>query len=133
MTFYQEYLLEHYRAPRNSIPLKTVASINEGVKNMSCGDAVSVSLTLDGDLVKDVYHQSTGCIMSIAYASIMSEKIKGMDLDTVLKLDATWVLELVPISLGPTRLRCALLFLEAVKRGVEKYKGVSSCSTVQNW
>ena len=62
--------------------------------------------------------EGTGCAVSQAAMSLLSEKIKGMSLDAIDRLNADYIVKLLGVDLGPTRLRCAVLSLEAVKRAI---------------
>jgi nitrogen fixation NifU-like protein len=72
---YQELLLDHYRRPRNRRRLDT-ESVAEG-HNPLCGDRVKVYVQLDGEVIKDVAFEGSGCAISTASASLMTEAIKG--------------------------------------------------------
>jgi nitrogen fixation NifU-like protein len=72
---YQEVILDHNRRPRNFRALDTARKA-EGF-NPLCGDRLTVFLTVDGDLVTDVTFQGSGCAISKASASLMTESIKG--------------------------------------------------------
>jgi len=75
-SLYQELILDHYRRPRNWGRLDVPDRTAEGY-NPLCGDRVTVHLTLAGDRVRDVRVQGTGCAISVASASLMSEAVKG--------------------------------------------------------
>lgn len=72
---YQEVILEHARKPRNFRALDH-ARHAEG-NNPLCGDVVTVYVDLEGDLIKDVAFQGSGCAISTASASVMTEILKG--------------------------------------------------------
>jgi nitrogen fixation NifU-like protein len=74
---YQEIILDHGRRPRNFRELPHANHSAEG-KNPLCGDHVIVTLVMDGDVVKDVAFQGSGCAISTAAASTMTEAVKGM-------------------------------------------------------
>ena len=72
---YQEVILDHHKKPRNFRPLEGARHV-EGY-NPLCGDKVTVYVKLDGDVVRDVSFQGTGCAISTASASLMTEALKG--------------------------------------------------------
>lgn len=72
---YQEVILDHHKKPRNFRTLEG-ARHNEGY-NPLCGDKVTVFVRMDGDVVKDVSFQGSGCAISTASASMMTESLKG--------------------------------------------------------
>jgi nitrogen fixation protein NifU and related proteins len=73
---YQEVILDHNRRPRNFGELPSATRRAEGF-NPLCGDRVTVFLELDGEVVKDVRFQGSGCAISKASASMMTESLKG--------------------------------------------------------
>jgi nitrogen fixation NifU-like protein len=72
---YQEVILDHQKKPRNFRKLEGARHV-EGF-NPLCGDKVTVYLSLDGDVIRDVSFQGTGCAISTASASMMTESLKG--------------------------------------------------------
>ena len=73
---YQEVILEHAKAPRNFRVLESPSSKAEGY-NPLCGDRCTVFLQLDGDVIQNVAFQGTGCAISRASASMMTQALKG--------------------------------------------------------
>ncbi|EKD79312.1 MAG: hypothetical protein ACD_41C00102G0001, partial [uncultured bacterium] len=73
----------------------------------------SVHVTETGT-IDQVGFNGEGCAISTAAASLLSEAIKGKSLSEVLELKPDFVLNLLSIDLGPTRLKCALLPLQAI-------------------
>ena len=72
---YQEVILEHSKRPRNFHPLEDGQKA-EGF-NPLCGDVCTVYVSLEGDVVQDVSFQGSGCAISTASASVMTETLKG--------------------------------------------------------
>src|SRR5947209_10863909 len=72
---YQEVILDHHKKPRNFRPLEGARHV-EGY-NPLCGDKVTVYVRLEGDVVRDVSFQGSGCAISTASASMMTESLKG--------------------------------------------------------
>lgn len=73
---YQEVIVDHNRSPRNFRRIDAPTSRLEGF-NPLCGDRLTVYLTLDGDTVSDVAFEGSGCAISVASASLMTEAVKG--------------------------------------------------------
>ena len=73
---YQEVILDHNRRPRNFRVLEHATHQAEGY-NPLCGDRLSLFLTLDGDVITDVGFQGSGCAISKASASLMTDCVKG--------------------------------------------------------
>lgn len=73
---YQEVILEHSKVPRNYRTLADADRHAEGF-NPLCGDRFTVYLKLDGDTIRDVAFQGSGCAISKASASMMTQALKG--------------------------------------------------------
>ena len=73
---YQEVILEHSKAPRNFRELAAANHKAEGF-NPLCGDQFTVYLDLEGDAIKDIGFQGSGCAISRASASMMTQSVKG--------------------------------------------------------
>ncbi len=73
---YQDVILEHSKAPRNYRELKSANHKAEGY-NPLCGDHFTVYLDLEGDAIQDVSFQGSGCAISKASASMMTQSVKG--------------------------------------------------------
>ena len=73
---YQDVILEHSKAPRNFRVQPSANHKAEGF-NPLCGDRFTVYVTLDGDAIKDVSFQGSGCAISKASASMMTQSVKG--------------------------------------------------------
>jgi nitrogen fixation protein NifU and related proteins len=82
---YQEVILDHNKRPRNFRALDDATHVAEGY-NPLCGDRLSVYLKVDGDVITDVGFQGSGCAISKASASLMTDTLKGRDVKDVREL-----------------------------------------------
>jgi nitrogen fixation protein NifU and related proteins len=73
---YQEVILEHSKAPRNFRELKDSGRKAEGF-NPLCGDRFTVYVKMEGDSIQDISFQGSGCAISKASASMMTQSLKG--------------------------------------------------------
>jgi nitrogen fixation NifU-like protein len=73
---YQEVILDHNRRPRNFRALAGADRRAHG-HNPLCGDQVTVFLKMDGDRIGDIAFEGSGCAISKASASLMTEAVKG--------------------------------------------------------
>ncbi|MFN7930350.1 MAG: SUF system NifU family Fe-S cluster assembly protein [Blastocatellia bacterium] len=73
---YQQVILDHNKKPRNFRPLDAPSLTQEG-HNPLCGDHITLQLELDGDTIKDVGFQGSGCAISKASSSMMTTAVKG--------------------------------------------------------
>lgn len=73
---YQEIIMEHNRRPRNFRKLEGADRCTHGY-NPFCGDKITLYLRVDGDVITDVAFEGSGCAISRASASMMTETVKG--------------------------------------------------------
>ena len=73
---YQEVILDHNKNPRNFRELETATNTADG-NNPLCGDALRVYVEMEDDRVKDVAFKGSGCAISKASASMMTQTVKG--------------------------------------------------------
>ena len=123
---YREHILDHYAHPRNFGEWKTCAVRHEEL-NPVCGDRLSFQLNFDAKgRVSDARFSGSGCAISMASASLLSEEIKGKTRGQIRRMSRETVQGLLGIPLGPVRLKCAMLSLDTVKNACtiyEKYSG----------
>ena len=73
---YQQVILDHNKKPRNFKTIEGADREQEGY-NPLCGDQLMIYLSLDGDAIKDIGFQGSGCAISKASASMMTTAVKG--------------------------------------------------------
>lgn len=73
---YQDVIVDHNRSPRNFRKIADATRTQEGF-NPLCGDKLMLYLKLDGDRISDVSFEGSGCAISVASASLMSQNVKG--------------------------------------------------------
>ncbi len=112
---YRENILDHYKHPHNWGELDR-ADLEFHDLNPLCGDELTVQLAVGEDgVIEEVRFSGHGCAISQASASMASDEIKGMKVEEVLKLDRSFVLDLLGIDISATRMKCALLSLKVLK------------------
>jgi nitrogen fixation NifU-like protein len=79
---YQEMIFDHYRAPRNCRALADANHMAEGY-NPLCGDQVTVYLKVENGVIEDLSFSGSGCAISTASASLMTEALKGKKVEEV--------------------------------------------------
>jgi nitrogen fixation NifU-like protein len=113
--FYKEYILDHYRNPRNFGHLEHPTASAEDL-NPLCGDKIAMELSVGADgKIDEVRFSGKGCAISQASASMLTESLKGKTLEEVAQLSHDVVLENVGIGISPTRMKCAMLGLKVAK------------------
>ena len=118
---YREIILDHYRNPRNKGKISSPdVSIHDS--NPLCGDEIDIHLKVEGDKIKDIKFEGRGCAISQASASMLTEMVMNKPLTSVKDMTKDDILEEIGLtSLGPARIKCALLSLKVLKLGMVKY------------
>lgn len=118
---YKEELLEHYREPQNYGKIED-ADVQYRDFNPVCGDEVEIFINVQANKVDGIKFTGKGCAISQAAASIVTEHIKGMKVDEVKTFTNEKMLELLPIEVSNLRIKCALLALKAIQKGLHGVK-----------
>jgi len=115
---YREHILDLYKNPLNFGNLPSCT--HQGNKNNPlCGDEMTIQLILENNKVKDIKFQGRGCAISIASASLLTNKIKGMNVNEIKNLTDKDITNLLQIPISHVRMKCALLSLETVKEAIK--------------
>ena len=112
-----EYILDHYRNPRNYGTIEDPdLSYEEGIP--SCGDLIRLDIKLDGQKVQDLKFSGTGCAISQASVSILTEQVTGKDVQDIAALTDQDMLNALGRPISPIRFKCALLGLNVLKKAL---------------
>ena len=124
---YQEVILDHSKRPRNFHSLPSANRKAEGY-NPLCGDRETVYLQVEGDVLKDVAFEGSGCAISTASASMMTESLKGKTVEEGRSL-FEWFHRLLttPPGIGPPAGPLGKL---AVFSGVREFPVRVKCATL---
>ena len=114
---YRELILDHYQHPHNHGEIAG-ADITFEDSNPLCGDKIRIDIRLKNNVVDEIRFNGKGCAISQASASMLTDELIGKSLDDIKHLDKQFILDMLGIPLGPTRIKCALLPLKVVKAGV---------------
>lgn len=117
---YREEILDHAKNPRNQGKLVEF-DFEYKENNPVCGDTITVQLKLDEQKkIKEIAFEGNGCTVSQAAASMLFESVKERTVAEIEKLSSKDVLDLLGVeTLTPSRMKCALLSLEALKKGIK--------------
>ncbi len=134
---YQEVILDHNRRPRNFGTLTGATRVANG-NNPLCGDRLKVYLRLDGEHIADISFEGSGCAISKASASLMTDAVKGRSIvDALALFDRFHQVVTTPVdepideaSVGklaalagvrefPARVKCASLAWHTLKAALE--------------
>jgi nitrogen fixation protein NifU and related proteins len=126
-TLYRQVIMDHYKKPRNKGMLN----------NPTCGDRIRLTMKIEDGKVSDVKFDGDGCSISMSSASMMTQAIKGKDVDTALAMSETFSLmiqgkeyddemdlgdieALQGVSKFPARIKCATLAWKAMEKGLKE-------------
>ena len=124
---YQELIIDHSKRPRNFRVLETANRKLEGY-NPLCGDKITVFLELEHDRVKNVSFQGSGCAISTASASVMTESVKGK---TLAEVEALFeVFHQMVMGKPPAAGNAPELGKLAVFSGVSEFPARVKCATL---
>ncbi|QSO54374.1 SUF system NifU family Fe-S cluster assembly protein [Alicyclobacillus curvatus] len=134
---YRQVIMDHYQNPRNQGQLEDAVSVD--LRNPSCGDEITLQMLIKDGVVEDVRFKGSGCSISMASASMMTEAVKGLTVDEALKLGEQFRLmirgqevtgdelgdleALQGVSQFPARVKCATLAWQALDRAAHSHDG----------
>ena len=119
---YRQKILDHYKHPRNFGELSKYTH-EFGHQNISCGDQLQFRVHAPDGIIKQVGFTGSGCAVSMAAASLLSESLIGKKLDSIQELTKDDIESLLGISVSGARELCATLALETLKRLEKKGQG----------
>lgn len=108
MNDYKEIIIDHYKSPRNTGELVGADKIIDEA-NASCGDLIKIFVKLNDGKIIDMKWQGIGCAISTAGASMLSEKVEGMNIEDLLNFGEEGVVEMLGGEINAGRMKCATL------------------------
>jgi nitrogen fixation protein NifU and related proteins len=133
MTFdsmYMENILDHYKQPHNKGTINNPSIKNEE-KNPSCGDQIEVTATVNKSKeITEIKFNGHGCAISQASISMLTDEVKGKTTKEIIKIQKEDVLELLGVDVVPMRIKCAMLGLRVLQRGILKFEGKNESQIV---
>ncbi len=122
MDLYAENILDHYRHPRGKEPLSG-ATVEHREVNLSCGDEVTLRLKMEDGTITGLSWEGTGCAISQAGMSILSEELVGKSAKDTEALSREDIDKLLNVPIGPRRFKCAYLCLHTLKNTLRAARG----------
>ena len=120
---YRDNILDHYRHPRNSGVIER-PHVHRRETNFSCGDQIDLYLAFDdAGQVSEAKFTGQGCAISLAAVSMLTEELVGKTREELAALREEDIFRLLGVEVGEARRRCALLGLEALRRGLQETEG----------
>ena len=115
MSALRSVVLEHFRHPRNRGPLERANASADGA-NPLCGDRVRVELRAEHDVIADARFTADACALCVASASLLTERVRGIAIAEVARVDETWLFASLDGEPPAARRKCALLPLDTLRR-----------------
>ncbi|MCC6502234.1 MAG: Fe-S cluster assembly scaffold protein NifU [Deltaproteobacteria bacterium] len=117
---YSEKVMDHFSNPRNVGELEKPSGTGM-VGNPACGDIMKLTIQVEGGVVKDVKFKTFGCGAAIATSSMVTELVKGKNLDEAEKISNSTVAEALD-GLPPVKMHCSNLAADALHAAIEDYR-----------
>jgi nitrogen fixation NifU-like protein len=120
---YSDKVIDHYENPRN------VGKLDEGDENVgtgmvgapACGDVMRLQIQVNDDgVIEDAKFKTYGCGSAIASSSLLTEWVKGKNLDEAASIKNTEIAQ--ELSLPPVKIHCSVLAEDAIKAAVQNYR-----------
>ena len=120
---YSDKVIDHYENPRN------VGKLDEGNDNVgtgmvgapACGDVMRLQIQVSDDgVIEDAKFKTYGCGSAIASSSLLTEWVKGKNLDEAASIKNTEIAQ--ELSLPPVKIHCSVLAEDAIKAAVQNYR-----------
>ena len=120
---YSDKVIDHYENPRN------VGKLDEGddtvgtgmVGAPACGDVMRLQIQVNDDgVIEDAKFKTYGCGSAIASSSLLTEWVKGKNLDEAASIKNTEIAQ--ELSLPPVKIHCSVLAEDAIKAAVQNYR-----------
>ena len=120
---YSDKVIDHYENPRN------VGKLDEGDDNVgtgmvgapACGDVMRLQIQVNDDgVIEDAKFKTYGCGSAIASSSLLTEWVKGKNLDEAAAIKNTEIAQ--ELSLPPVKIHCSVLAEDAIKAAVQNYR-----------
>lgn len=121
MDLYADQILDHYKHPRHTGTLSDATIRHEEV-NLSCGDRVHLDLLVEDNVLTQLAWTGSGCAISQAGMSLLSEHILGKTIPELLTLTRPDTIALLGVPISERRLKCALLGLHTLQNSLRLYQ-----------
>ena len=118
---YNEKVMDHFLNPRNVGTIENPDAEAE-VGNMTCGDALKITIRLDDEKrISDIKFQTFGCASAIASSSVLTELVKGLTLDEAAKITNRNIADALG-ELPEEKMHCSVMGMEALQAAIVDYK-----------
>jgi nitrogen fixation NifU-like protein len=128
---YSEKVIDHYENPRNVGVLdKNSADVGTGMVGApACGDVMRLQIQVnDAGIIEDARFKTYGCGSAIASSSLVTEWLKGKNLDEASQIKNSAIAE--ELALPPVKIHCSVLAEDAIKAAIQDYRSKKATTTV---
>ncbi|NKE07183.1 Fe-S cluster assembly sulfur transfer protein SufU [Mesobacillus selenatarsenatis] len=134
---YRQVIMDHYKNPRNKGVLEE-GSLTVNMNNPTCGDRIQLTMKVEDGKVADAKFEGEGCSISMSSASMMTQAVKGRNIEEALKLSTVFsdimqgkdyeeddldlgdIEALQGVAKFPARIKCATLAWKAMEKGLKE-------------
>jgi nitrogen fixation protein NifU and related proteins len=133
---YRQVIMDHYKNPRNKGVLED-GNLTINMNNPTCGDRIQLTMNVKDGIVTDAKFEGEGCSISMSSASMMTQAIKGKNIDDAIKLSGVFsnmmqgkeyeedldlgdIEALQGVAKFPARIKCATLAWKAMEKGLKE-------------
>lgn len=119
---YSQKVIDHYENPRNVGSFDSSdTSIGTGMVGApACGDVMKLQIRVEEGIITDARFKTYGCGSAIASSSLITELVKGMNLNQASSIKNSEIAE--ELALPPVKIHCSILAEDAIKAAVADYK-----------
>jgi len=119
---YSDKVMDHYENPRNVGSMnKEDPDVGTGMVGApACGDVMKLQIKVDNGIITDAKFKTYGCGSAIASSSLVTEWVKGKNIDEAGKIENTAIAK--ELALPPVKIHCSILAEDAIKAAIDNYK-----------
>lgn len=117
MSVYKEHILDHYKNPRNHGSIENWDAQYTDC-NPLCGDEITIQVKTGNGKIQDIKFNGEGCCISQAATSMLTELVIGKTVEEAKQMQDKEILKELGVELAPSRMKCALLGMKALKKAI---------------
>ena len=127
---YIENLLDYYQNPRNKGRIED-ATVSVSGGNPGCGDVVTMYVTIEDGVAKQIHFEGQGCTISQAGASMVAEKYEGQPLEEIEASNTDDMIDEMGREVVVSRIRCASVGIGTLKGAIQQYRRARTVQEIE--